>query len=58
MAFGINGNDQIVGDGNIGDNAPHAFLWTSAGGMQDLNDLIPANLGWVLVNANAINDLG
>jgi hypothetical protein len=26
--------------------------------MQDLNDLIPANSGWVLINANAINDAG
>jgi probable HAF family extracellular repeat protein len=58
VAFGVNRNGQIVGYGNIANNAPHAFLWTSAGGMQDLNDLIPPNSGWVLINANAINDVG
>ena len=26
--------------------------------MYDLNNLIPANSGWTLVNASAINDLG
>jgi probable HAF family extracellular repeat protein len=58
IAFGINDSSQIVGYGNINDNAAHAMLWTSTGGMQDLNDLIPANSGWVLINANAINDSG
>jgi probable HAF family extracellular repeat protein len=58
VAFGINDSLQIVGYGNIGDNAPHAMLWTSTSGMQDLNNLIPTNSGWVLTNANSINDSG
>ena len=58
IAFGINDSSQIVGYGNIFDNAAHATLWTSTGGMQDLNNLIPANSGWVLINANAINASG
>ena len=58
IAFGINDGSEIVGYGNISDNAAHAMLWTSTGGMQDLNNLIPANSGWVLINANAINTSG
>ena len=33
------------------------MIWTS-GGRQDLNSLIPANSGWTLINANAINNVG
>jgi len=58
VAFGVNDSDEVVGYGNISNNAPHAFLWTQAAGMRDLNSLIPANSGWVLINANAINRLG
>jgi hypothetical protein len=48
----------VVGYGALSDNAPHAFIWTSIGGMKDLNSLIPSNSGWVLINANSINTLG
>ena len=58
MAFGVNDSSVVVGYGNLFNNAPHAMIWTSAGGMQDLNSLIPAGSGWVLVNANAINNVG
>jgi probable HAF family extracellular repeat protein len=58
MAFGVNDSGVVVGYGNIFTNAPHAFVWTAAGGMKDLNYLIPANTGWVLINANAINNVG
>jgi len=59
VAFGINDSAAVVGYGNISNNTPHAFLWTQAAGMRDLNSLIPANSGWwVLINANAINRLG
>jgi len=58
MAFAVNDSSVVVGYGNVLGNAPHAFVWTSAGGMQDLNDLIPKDSGWVLINANAINSLG
>jgi probable HAF family extracellular repeat protein len=54
----VNDSNVVVGYGNMSNNAPHAMIWTSAGGMQDLNTLIPANSGWVLVNANAINSVG
>jgi probable HAF family extracellular repeat protein len=58
IAFGVNDSNVVVGYGNLANNAAHAMVWTSIGGMQDLNSLIPANSGWVLINANAINNVG
>jgi probable HAF family extracellular repeat protein len=58
VAFAVNARNAVVGYGNIAGNTPHAFVWTSAGGMQDLNSLISAHSGWVLINANSINDSG
>jgi probable HAF family extracellular repeat protein len=58
IAFGINDSNVVVGYGNISTNAPHAMVWTANSGMKDLNSLIPANSGWVLINANAINNVG
>lgn len=58
IAFGVNDSGVVVGYGNISTNAPHAMVWTAAQGMQDLNNLIPAKTGWVLINANAINSVG
>jgi probable HAF family extracellular repeat protein len=37
---------------------PHPFLYSDAIGMVDLNELIPVNSGWELVNANGINNTG
>jgi hypothetical protein len=36
----------------------HAFVWTAAGGMKDLNNLISLGTGWVLVYATGINPQG
>jgi len=58
VAFGVNDSSVVVGYGNVSNNAPHAMVWTSTSGMRDLNHLIPANSGWVLINANAINSVG
>jgi len=58
VAFGVNDSDVVVGYGNISTNAPHAMMWTASQGMRDLNSLIPANSGWTLINANAINNVG
>jgi probable HAF family extracellular repeat protein len=49
-AYGINNLGQIVGQSG------HAFIWTQATGMQDLNSLIDSNAGWTLNWAFAIND--
>ncbi|HWI69594.1 MAG TPA: hypothetical protein VNS88_14665 [Nitrospiraceae bacterium] len=58
VAFGVNDSNVVVGYGNISNNAPHAMIWTPSHGMRDLNSLIPANSGWTLINANAINNVG
>jgi probable HAF family extracellular repeat protein len=41
-----------------GPNRFHPFVWSPSTGMLDLNNLIPANSGWLLQFANAINDQG
>lgn len=52
-AFGINNYRQVVGwSGYL------AFIWSQEEGMQNLNDLIPANSGWQLQIATGINDGG
>ncbi len=63
----INNSGQIIGSsGNCEDTggaggedmlAPHPFLSDGAS-MIDLNDLIPSDSGWELINASSINDLG
>jgi probable HAF family extracellular repeat protein len=58
IAFGINDSNVVVGYGNLSNNAAHAMVWTSTHGMRDLNSLIPSGSGWVLINANAINNVG
>ena len=57
-ASSINKAGQIVGNSTLaGDLVTHAFLYQN-GSMYDLNNLIPANSGWILTNAGGINDLG
>ncbi|MCW3053753.1 MAG: extracellular repeat protein family [Chthonomonadales bacterium] len=52
-ACGLNETAQVVGvSGN------RAFVWTAADGIADLNDCIPAESGWTLTRANAINANG
>jgi probable HAF family extracellular repeat protein len=58
IGFALNDSGVVVGYGNLFDNAAHAMIWTAKTGMQDLNLLIPGNSGWVLINANAINNVG
>jgi probable HAF family extracellular repeat protein len=58
IGFALNDSGVVVGYGNLFDNAAHAMIWTAKAGMQDLNLLIPGNSGWVLINANAINNVG
>jgi len=59
FAFGLNNVGQVVGVSDYSaTNELHAFVWSPSTGMLDLNNLIPANSGWVLQLANAINDKG
>jgi probable HAF family extracellular repeat protein len=54
----INDSNQIVGFSSTATSASDATIWTQKGGMQDLNNLIPPNSGWVLVLAIWINNSG
>jgi probable HAF family extracellular repeat protein len=56
-AHDINNTSQVVGASTTSSGAFHAFVF-SGGYMQDLNDLIPANSGWELTSADAINTSG
>jgi probable HAF family extracellular repeat protein len=53
----INASGEVVGDSRTAAGIYHPFLWEE-GTMTDLNNLIPANLGWDLTSASAINDFG
>ena len=53
----MNSTDVVVGEARNDPNPGLAFIWT-AGVMTDLNTLIPAGSGWVLVRATGINDAG
>ncbi len=57
-AFGINNVGQVVGAVFYSLNDNRAFVWSPSTGMLDLNTLIPANSGWFLGYALAINDKG
>ncbi len=59
-AQGINSTGEIVGLSTIdtAGSVYHAFVYNSSGGMTDLNSLLPANSGWTLEDATAINASG
>ena len=55
-ALGLNSAGHVVGF--TGNSAKRALRYTDANGLQDLNTLIDPSLGWVLLAAYDINDLG
>jgi probable HAF family extracellular repeat protein len=56
FATAINDSGTVVRWSYLADQyTRHAFVWTSSGGIQDLNSLIPSYSGWVLNFATAIN---
>jgi probable HAF family extracellular repeat protein len=57
-AFAINVLGTVVGNGDCAGSGSHAFVWSARSGMRDLNALIPANSGWELQGAVAINVAG
>jgi len=57
-AFAINVLGTVVGNGNCAGSGSHAFVGTAKSGIRDLNALIPANSGWELLAAAAINVAG
>jgi probable HAF family extracellular repeat protein len=56
-AAAINNAGDVVGEAQKADNAFRAALW-HAGKIVDLNSVLPANSGWVLFYATAINRAG
>lgn len=56
-ALGLNDAGQVVGASQTSLGA-RAFLWTKAGGMQDLNSLIPPTRDVLLAQALHINNNG
>ena len=66
-AYGINDSEKVVGLSGIGDGFHHwvsgsgpayGFIYDSTNGMKDLNTLIPADSGWTIHEARAINNNG
>src|SRR5215218_6346129 len=57
-AKGINKSGQVVGWSDNSSGERRAFFYDSANGMKDLNDLIPADSGWTIHEARAINNNG
>jgi len=53
----INDKGQVVGRFTTSEGKPHAFLYDD-GEVLDLNDVLPPNSGWVLEDANSINEKG
>lgn len=56
-ALAINNWGTVVGKSEISSGVEHAFVRKNRR-MTDLNSLIPANSGWELTSANAINNRG
>jgi probable HAF family extracellular repeat protein len=57
FAYGIDDHGRIVGASDAKDSPLRAIIYTD-GVMQDLNKLIPADSGWALTEAKAINESG
>ncbi len=59
-ASGVNGLGQVVGGYSLDATSAEtaAFIYTQAGGMQNLNDLINPSSGWDLTGCGGINDAG
>jgi probable HAF family extracellular repeat protein len=57
-ATAINNRGLVVGSSTLSNGGVHAFSWTHEKGMIDLNSLLPLFSGWVLIEANGVNDSG
>jgi probable HAF family extracellular repeat protein len=59
FANDINDSAVVVGNSEtvLNSFATHAFIWTGAGGMKDLNTVVP-NTGWTFQEARAVNNRG
>ncbi len=57
FAYDIDERGRVVGASDAKDSPLRAFIY-NAGLMQDLNELIPAESGWLLTEAKGINESG
>lgn len=57
FAYGLDDRGRVVGASDAKDSALRAVIY-SDGVIQDLNKLIPADSGWTLTEAKAINESG
>src|SRR5215216_3522527 len=57
-AWGINGSGTVVGSSYVSGSGDHGFLKESGQPMIDLNTLLPADSGWTIHDARAINTDG
>jgi len=57
-AWGINGSGTVVGSSYVSGSGDHGFLKESGQPMIDLNTLLPADSGWTIREARAINNYG
>ena len=55
--WALNNNGQAVGESTDADGVDHAIL-AENGVQHDLNDMIPAASGWMLIFADGINEQG
>ena len=60
VATGVNDQGQVVGGYNLDASGAESvpFIYTQAGGMQNLNNLIDPSSGWTIYDAAGINDAG
>ena len=58
VVWGMNSQGDFVGQGSPTAGLKRAFVYTDAGGLQALNDVIDASPRWFLLSANDINDAG
>src|SRR5918994_1792442 len=57
-AWGISNSGQVVGSSYVSGSGDHGFLKESGQPMIDLNTLLPADSGWTIHDARAINTDG
>ena len=57
-ARSMNNCSLVVGGYGPDSDRYHGFLWSPAGGFQDLNSLVSPGSGWTIQDALAINDRG
>jgi probable HAF family extracellular repeat protein len=58
VAWGMNAQGSIVGEGRPSSGLKRAFLYTDAAGLQSLNEMVDASPQWFLLMATDINDAG